>query len=95
MAKSPSTAAVAKEPAVATPLVVEPETVAKLVEKVAEPEPAPVYVPPEKLCGNCLHWQRMHQRAAVGQCLANSKFMSGPFYVADMNTCSLFKVGVV
>ena len=90
-----TTAAVAKAPADEKPLAVEPETVAKLVETVAEPEPAPVYVPPEKLCGNCAHWGRMNQRAAVGQCFANSKFMSAPFYVADMNTCSLFKVGVV
>ena len=40
-------------------------------------------------CGDCKHWRKVNMKAAVGQCFANAKFMSGPMYTTDMSSCSL------
>ena len=39
-------------------------------------------------CDGCKGWKRLHPRSAMGQCLPNSRYASGPIYTTDLASCS-------
>lgn len=60
---------------------------------ISHPTVAPIAPPahavdPIVTCDGCKGWRRSHPRSAMGQCLINSRYASGPVYTTDLATCS-------
>ena len=53
-----------------------------------QPVPAAHPEGPVVTCDECKGWKRLHPKSAMGQCLPNSRYASGPIYMPDLGTCS-------